>query len=172
MSVIIFRNLNLVGETGLRKKRKIYISERSKTKHALGFQRKEGPLKRAEVVGGISHMKHILKAELSGNGCGYLWTLQASACHEGRMPYLPLFSMWTWTGHISASANKENDLYALSISGIYDLRILLGHYVISIMFQKKKKDKFSLKSQKISCLVLWKAGLNTNDHTLWSTWDG
>ena len=60
MSVIIFRNLNLVGETGLRKKKKTYISDRSKTKHALGFQKKEGSLW-AEVVGEISHLKRFSK---------------------------------------------------------------------------------------------------------------
>lgn len=167
MSVVIFRNLNLVAETGLRKKRKTYISERFKMKHALGFQKKEGSLW-AEVVGEISHLKCFSKH--SFQWLWILWALQASVCREGRMPHLPLTSIWTWTGHISASANKENDLYALSISGIYDLRILLGHYAISIMFKKKKK--FSLKSQKISCLVLWKAGLNTKEHSLWSTWDG
>lgn len=167
MSVIIFRNLNLFGETGLRKKRKIYISERSKIKHALGFQKKEGSLKWAEVVGEVSHMKQFWKQSFQAMVVDIY-----GHCREGRMPYLPLFSMWTWPGHISASANKENDLYALSISGISDLRILLGHYIISIMLKKRKRDKFSLKSQKISCLVLWKAGLNTNDHSLWSTWDG
>ena len=60
MSVIIFRNLNLVGETGLRKKKKTYISDRSKTKHVLGFQKKEGSLW-AEVVGEISHLKRFSK---------------------------------------------------------------------------------------------------------------